>query len=343
MNKFSYLLGASILLLASCSSNSDETSSIVSKSEIRFLPYVNTPTRAETIDIANLKTTGFKLFAYSHTGDYAGSGTQFMYNQDVTFDSESSSWDYAPHKSWPSSPNNVSFFAFRQPYGAVVIEDIYSTSGQGPKLSVSVANDFADQKDVLAAAVPNKNYDNSAGGAVHFDFKHILSRVAFKIVPTFSLTNTVKLTIKHLSVVYGNNLSNKGEYDFINESWSVAAMDNFTPNTVVDIITSDLLLGAEADGGYAVDSHFMFIPQNYALGGIKVHLTYQVSTYDGVNDESPINTLDEVDKTIDLPVISGGWISGKAYTYDLKVSASELIGFDNPTVGEWTDAGVAVN
>ena len=145
---------AAVLLTVSCAED-EVTQSAATLAAVDFAPYMqqsrqgNTTrgdrrqqsaspavTRADDAALAELKTTGFSVFAshhgaadYSLTGDGGTRAFNFMYNERLWWNSAASRWEYSPVKYWPNgtdapnaadSPSNtatesatqkVSFFA----------------------------------------------------------------------------------------------------------------------------------------------------------------------------------------------------------------------------------------
>lgn len=114
MNKKYYLFAAAaaVLSLTACSSDDDavQTNGVQAAAVdqvVGFDTYVPNATRAGDVGIQTTSTLqasgrGFGVFAQvSNNGDYAAStGSNFMYNQHVTYTSPS--WVYSPLKYWPN-------------------------------------------------------------------------------------------------------------------------------------------------------------------------------------------------------------------------------------------------
>lgn len=109
-----------LMTLVSCTSeDGGGASAVTAPTSIGFTTYVNSvATRATypsvnttptigAIDSDRLKTTAFGVFA-QHTSETAWTGYDkstpfnFMWNQQVTWDDENSSWTYSPVKYWPN-------------------------------------------------------------------------------------------------------------------------------------------------------------------------------------------------------------------------------------------------
>lgn len=142
MKKLLFITASALALLASCSSETDSTSTIcpnpqTASDAIAFGTYLSkgTNTRAGATGSINTtdalkKSTGFGVFAYyTQDKDYDAAGeTQtpnWMYNQKVAWDNTQSDWMYSPLKYWPNdngtaddkgatgtTTSKVSFFAY---------------------------------------------------------------------------------------------------------------------------------------------------------------------------------------------------------------------------------------
>lgn len=115
-------LTAVLMMLVSCTSEEGGGASVVTApTSIGFTtyvnsvatratyPYINTTPTVGAIDSDRLKTTAFGVFA-QHTSEtawtsYTAKSTtafNFMWNQQVTWDTENSFWTYSPVKYWPN-------------------------------------------------------------------------------------------------------------------------------------------------------------------------------------------------------------------------------------------------
>lgn len=139
-----FLVAIAALMLAGCSSETDFSQADVQKTleaqdvPVTFGTYLGATSKTRATNPASngfdidtdtkLQTSGFGVFSYLTSGDYAGTtAPNFMYNQQVTY---SGNWTYSPVKYWPNgtdaangsgSPSNtatesstqkLSFFAY---------------------------------------------------------------------------------------------------------------------------------------------------------------------------------------------------------------------------------------
>ena len=132
------MLLTAVLLLAACTDADEATDALVSDAQVvDFGAYVNRGTTrggfSDELSTDNMKAStsnGFGVFAfYTHEAPYNQMALpNFMYNQQVTYNSSSSEWTYSPVKYWPNgegdtkgltgqSPHYITFFAYA-PYVA---------------------------------------------------------------------------------------------------------------------------------------------------------------------------------------------------------------------------------
>lgn len=107
MKKIMILAASAALVLAGCAKM--QTIETNEGTPVGFSAYSgNALTKAGSYDVmttANLKTSGFGVFAYQTSGNYAGGiAPNFMYNQKVSGDT----WTYSPLKYWPNQINGDS-------------------------------------------------------------------------------------------------------------------------------------------------------------------------------------------------------------------------------------------
>ena len=136
---------------------------------------------------AKLKATGFGVIAFEQAGGYDKSiKPNFMYNQEVTYNTSAAKWEYHPIKYWPNQltdngatdgsgalsadAHKVSFFAYA-PYcepGASETEGITaispaSTAGD-PTITYAVSDDLDKNVDLVWGTSNGATWNNVAGG-----------------------------------------------------------------------------------------------------------------------------------------------------------------------------------
>lgn len=182
-----FLVTLMALIVMSCSK--DETTMGIPQegNAIEFGTYVgrDAQTRATSMDLDGLKSSGFGVFAYYTGQDVFDSQTtpNFMNNQkvewDATLNSNVGAWKYAPVKYWPNNvEDKVSFFAYA-PYNfggddALTLE--------GSILDFTVQNEVINQIDLLWNSTKATDLSKQdVEGKVAFNFKHALSRIGINV------------------------------------------------------------------------------------------------------------------------------------------------------------------
>jgi len=141
MKKLLFITASALALLASCSSETDSTSTIcpnpqTASDAIAFGTYLSKGANTRAGATGSINTTdqlkasaGFGVFAYyTQANDYDATNDQtpnWMYNQKVSWDNSKNDWMYSPLKYWPNDNNTadksgatgtttskVSFFAY---------------------------------------------------------------------------------------------------------------------------------------------------------------------------------------------------------------------------------------
>ena len=141
---------------------------------------------AGEMDQTKLQTTGFGVFAFEEAGGYSKSiKPNFMYNQEVTFNSTATKWEYHPVKYWPNqltddgttdgngassaTAHKVTFFAYA-PYVASAegTEGITAMSAKSlagdPTLTYVVSEDLDKNVDLVWGTSNGAAWNNVAGG-----------------------------------------------------------------------------------------------------------------------------------------------------------------------------------
>lgn len=174
---------------------------------------------------AALQARSFGVFA-SYTGKLSYENTtvspDYMYNQEVTYNSTAHVWEYTPVKYWPNNPDDyVSFFAY-SPYDANPGEG--SASGIiGMSRDVDLGDpwinfrlpEYANQVDLLYAAPwMDQHRHNEGEPAMAFTFHHALACIGEVVTVKMSdalyanMHGDVDITIDKVTIQY-NNLTTK--------------------------------------------------------------------------------------------------------------------------------------
>jgi hypothetical protein len=264
------------------------------------------PTRAAAMNTSDLHARGFTVNAYA-TGAYTwasakdGARPEFMFNQQVTWDTGKGAWTYGTAKFWPANNGMVSFFAWSDGTGA----SLPSKNVSGPPVitSYTVPDAQADQRDLVAAAAKDRT---AADGDVMLTFGHILSRIGFKAGLDYAYSG-LTIAITSLKVKYADHgVEADGDYTFGTGWWQNHA--RWMPHTGGGdevVATGGVTLTKSLQRVNGTDKYLMLLPQPVTLGAVKIDVTWTVN-----------GTLHN--KTVDLPAQT--WQPGYHYDYNLTLA-----------------------
>lgn len=338
------------LTISSCT-NDEVIPNTSADNAIEFGTYVgrDAQTRAHSIETAATLATdgGFGVYAYytdNTNFDPASSIPNFMKNQNVT-STDGSTWTYSPVKYWPNEVNDkLSFFAYA-PY------DVNSTVTEtgDPVLKFSVPTDVTSHRDLMVADATNlKNLTKqSTTGNVQFNFKHVLSRVGFKVeavidekndkvngaVDADSQTNPIAASTT-ISVQEVELIGAFHKTAYIN--MNTLAWSNYTGTTSNYALSSDDFESVANNVTIAPqllnkDSEYMMIIP-HATMAVKIRVKYTVTT----TDTSLPGQKSEVENDITSDEFAFTFDQGKAYNFVLHLGLTSVK--LSATVAAWETA-----
>lgn len=249
-----FITSAALLVLASCSSDFDENSTVQNVSEqtpVSFGAYSaqSTKTRSAINNLADLATPGFGVFAYfTDADDFDTDATpNFMYNQQVTGTETSAgpgsyNWTYSPLKFWP---NDIASDGAVDSEGAT---GAATGSKAGGKIS-------------FFAYAPYKADATSGNGITAFT--------------TNDATGTPKITYQ---IGYTN------ESDFVDLLWGTAG-----ENTVEKIQDANQQNGSKWDNG--TEKVWLNITRPEKGDKIKFNFLHALSKFGGSTSDSETNPI----------------------------------------------------
>lgn len=332
---FMGIAAVAALTLVSCSSDDlNSLSDNSSKNEaISFDGYLGRSavavngSRGSVLEIDNLKasTDGFGVFGnYSSTGNTTAYGKNWFDNQPVTY--KTSAWTYDPVKYWLPK-GHIDFLAYA-PY--VEGTTLKNTSC----IEFTVADNAANQKDLLWANAANKTKDNisTTGNKVKFQFAHALSRLGYTVKLNHDYTGTT-FTLKNITLAGSDDGTEKAFYtsgtiDLAKENkatglWTTSeGKQNFTWFTGSKRVTSTSAGNPNAD-------YLFVIPQNFsapATDKLYVIVEYTIDYNSGVTATMTNTVRKQLEKN---------FLQGKAYTINLSLGLTP-IEFD-ADVTAWED------
>ena len=332
---FMGIAAVAALTLVSCSSDDlNSLSDNSSKNEaISFDGYLGRSavavngSRGSVLEKKQLQESeeGFGVFGnYSSEGTTTAYGDNWFKNQKVTY--KTSAWTYDDVKYWLPK-GHIDFLAYA-PY--VEGTTLKNTSC----IEFTVADNAANQKDLLWANAANKTKDNisNTGNKVKFQFAHALSRLGYTVKlnndysgATFTLT---KITLAGSSDGIEKAFYTSGTIDLAKENkatdlWTTSeGKQNFTWFTGPKRVTSTSAGNPNAD-------YLFVIPQNFsapATDKLYVIVEYTIDYNSGVTATMTNTVRKQLEKN---------FLQGKAYTINLSLGLTP-IEFD-ADVTAWED------
>jgi hypothetical protein len=264
-----------------------------------------------------------------------------------TTDGSRDRWYYTPIKYWPGKVNaagdygKVTFFGYN-PNDAVNVDVTTTGTAVTPKITFTCPAAVTNQFDLVADMLPDQTSQTVATGKVNFVFDHLLSKIGFNAkLNEFYTGSTVK--VKSLTVNYtANKIISQATYNFredntANTIWTavssnfMSGSDNIFSTGETEVELNNNAAGANAytvaKQIHADNKFLMLIPQAaYADGDITATLIYTITTGDAISEYTIIAKL---------PVIAGGWLPGKQYTYTFNLTLSPVIFDTDISVNNW--------
>lgn len=293
----------------------------------------------------------FGSFAYIHDGDFSETGTNNLYinNAEIKYDSAEKLWHADKRYYWPKNSTGgtdykLTFYSY-SPYDELK-EAVSCTAADGVKIENwdVKANSTVDVMATDRVSNKTKNETNSsslADNGVPTVFKHKLTQVKDFIVKTKSnytdLTFTVK-AIKILDVYHKGTLEmnawtptvDTDSYTWYEDVTGVtvnSADTKITPNKLPKTLNN-------YDAAKPKDYFLLVLPQEFAVGGQKLQIVYNISN--GTYNYDVTNTIDL--KTIHDSGTGNNvanWVMNKRITYTITLGMNEI--YWDPTVEGWAD------
>ena len=330
-NFFMGIAAMAALTLVSCSSDDlNSLSDTPSKNEaISFDSYLGRSavsvngSRGSVLEIDDLKssTEGFGVFGNYSATDGEAYGSNLFDNQKVTYSSTNEKWEYTPVKYW-SPQGHIDFLAYAP--------RVDGTTLNGSSIEFTVADNAADQKDLLWANAANQTKANNSGTGkkVKFQFAHALSRLGYtvKTNPNDASTTITLKTITLAGSADGktNAFYTKGTIDLSTGVWTSSTTDekqNF------DWLSTDKTLDSDTKNS---DTEYLFvIPQDFSKTTENADALFVIVEYTiKYGDEKPVTY------TVSSQ-LKQNFEQGKAYSINLTLGLTP-IEFD-ADVTTWKD------
>lgn len=240
MKKLFVMTLAATAMLASCSS--DDTMEVPqSKSAITFAAFINKSVRATDATLANLGSISV----------YGWRDADCIFNKQIVTVGTEGTGTYTPVQYWQAG-HTYSFEAV-----APTSVDGASFTAKSTGGSFNYTNDASiDLLYAKAADVTTTSPLTGNPGAVHFTFKHLLSRVKFTFNNTFAATDAAKITISNVKITNA----------YVNGTITPAAdgaawvVSNNTLQVAFDEASTDALKDLAANTGKGATTPMYLIP-----------------------------------------------------------------------------------
>lgn len=333
---------ASMALLSACSSDNELANvETTANNAIGFHVVGNkAETRANIINSTeDLKKTDFNVYAYINNAD-GGDGAPFMGGNDTAHDHngininhKGSDWAYtnpADLRYWPTTALN--FYAV-SPASAGMFTWLFSNSKKEIKYNCideykSTYNpDLGDAKyqtnhDAMYAVTKNQKYSAENGGKVMFQFKHILSQVAFKAKTQYA---NMEVEIKEITI---HNFRTGGTFTISSDTpaqsdWKLNDINQKSEFTVVKD-KSIKVTKSDVATNISTETPMLFVPQKltqWDLTGDTDDANNKEQSYLKITckikqSDAYLFGDDNTYKTLNVPFLAD-WQPGKRYIYTL--------------------------
>ena len=276
---------------------------------------------------------GFGVFGNYSSTDGEAFGSNLFENQKVTYSTEETKWTYSPKKYW-SPQGHIDFLAYAPHVDGTTLKNTSC-------IEFTVANNAADQKDLLWANAANQTKANNSGTGkkVKFQFAHALSRLGYtvKTKPNDASTTITLKTITLAGSADGktNAFYTKGTIDLSKDlpKPSTSITDLWATSNTDTKQKFDWFSGTQslATTYTNPDTEYLFvIPQNFSKTEENTDALYVIVEYT-IKYEDKKTMTNKVSSQLKL-----NFEQGKAYTLNLTLGLTP-IEFDVTTVEGWGD------
>lgn len=226
---------------------------------------------------------GFGVFGNYSSTDGEAFGSNLFENQKVTYSTEETKWTYSPKKYW-SPQGHIDFLAYAPHVDGTTLKNTSC-------IEFTVADNAADQKDLLWANAANQTKANNSGigKKVNFKFAHALSRLGYTVKTDLTSSSDVTITLKKITLAGSKDGIQKAFYPkgTINLSTGV-----WTPSTTDEKqnfvwLSTDKTLDSDTKNS---DKEYLFvIPQNFSKTEENADALFVIVEYTiKYGDEKPV-------------------------------------------------------
>ena len=229
----------------------------------------------------------FTLNSYTYSTSLS-SATSVSTNEEIT---QSGGWK--SQKQWQKASDNMAFYA----YYAGTSSANFSLSGENPTLSYTVADDVANQQDLLVA----KNVGVTGDGTnknIDLTFSHALTAVQFGIGSTMADGTIKKIELQ--------GIKNSGTYNYSNDTWTLnSSTKNYSITLDVPISTNKPSSGTTLITGQSGSNNLMLLMPQTLGADAKLVVTIESN---GISHD------------LTMSLSGGEWIPGHTVTYSLSTT-----------------------
>lgn len=269
---------ASMALLSACSSDNELANvGTTANNAIGFHVVGNkAETRANIIGADNITSTDFNVFAFTRNDDgtdgniFMGEKANILGQKGIKIDYTKNYWDYANAADihyWPEN-TELNFYAVSPgSFEDMEMAGVYGwdINNNTKTISYSPFDEYAGRTekknlDVMYAITP-KQTQKTNGGKVHFQFKHILSQVAFKAKTQLE---NMEVEINEIKI---HNPWIKGTYTLPttsseNGTWALTEPTIGDKRGAFTVVTGKNIKVTSSGADISVATPMLFVPQS---------------------------------------------------------------------------------
>ena len=269
---------ASMALLSACSSDNELANVGTSANNAIGFHVVGNKaeTRANIIGADNITSTDFNVFAFTRNDDgtdgniFMGEKANILGQKGIKIDYTKNYWDYANAADIHYWPENTALNFYAVSPGS--FEDMemagvygWDINNNTKTISYSPFDEYAGRTekknlDVMYAITP-KQTQKTNGGKVHFQFKHILSQVAFKAKTQLE---NMEVEINEIKI---HNPWIKGTYTLPttsseNGTWALTEPTIGDKRGAFTVVTGKNIKVTSSGADISVATPMLFVPQS---------------------------------------------------------------------------------
>lgn len=272
---------------------------------------------------------------------YSTDGQAYISGAQIAFDNDANAWKASGQTYYWPKQGSLTFFAWTD--NTATPTGTYAGCAKDKGITFTAYSAFDNKnKDLLVANIA-KDMDGKNNLTTHQGWKpgvptvfhHVLSNLAFKIKTNGTYTGAT-YSLKSITL---KNISTKGDYAQGSPTATVAEnvwtghvdvkdMPVFTSATGQSVSSTDALLSP------STNDFSIVLPQKFTNETPVIEIVYTITTnYTGT---AVVETVTETKPLKDI--YTEGWVSGKKYTLNIKLSLNEILW--DPSIEGWEDGAV---